>query len=809
MSGVNRPELLSPAGSMESLKAAVNGGCDAVYLGGKQFSARQYAGNFDLKELEDACDYCHLRGVKVYVTVNTVYKDEELAGFLTYIRSLYEMGVDALIMQDTGAERLVKAHFPDFPLHASTQMTCNSLADVKYWEGRGFDKIVLSRELSLEEIKHITENTEAEIETFVHGALCVCYSGQCIMSSMLGGRSGNRGRCAQTCRLPYTLYKGYDSMAEGYLLSPKDVMTVELLPQLIEAGIASLKIEGRMKSPEYVAGVTRIYRKYIDLYFENPKEYKVDPADIKALQQLFNRGGFTEGYYTSFAGREMMSIERPKSWGLKVGIVDKYLPKYKKVTIRTREPLVPGDGLEIWTQTEPHVGTNVSKHSKAGEVITITLEGDINKNDVVYRTFGKALQDELKKTYEKDTRKLPIYGMLRVKEGEPISLQLWDNGGNSVFVSGSIVEPAGSSPMLPMKLRENISKMGATPFVLADLQTDIDRYIYVNISEVNRVRRAACEALEAAILKKSKRKAKDDAVYAKPEKQPMQLRKKLTAVVTNMGQLDAVLQARGICRVYYEAAADLEKNLDKILAKCRKAGVTLYAALPRVAREWNAKAEQPMIDRLIASEIDGFLVRAAGQFAQVRKSGKKIVVDYNLNAMNRQTVEYWKEQGADNVCLSVEANLQEINRMGDKDCEMVVYGYLPLMKTQQCPIGNYVGGKDGHKFCTERSNEDLYFLRDRKGVRFPLMTDCERCVCTILNGKPLFTLKFYDEILESTTGLVRLDFTKEGPGRAERIAKAYGEMTADAERMSPATRNLLGEMSEKGSTKGHFFRGVE
>ena len=214
MSGVNRPELLSPAGSMESLKAAVNGGCDAVYLGGKQFSARQYAGNFDLKELEDACDYCHLRGVKVYVTVNTVYKDEELAGFLTYIRSLYEMGVDALIMQDTGAERLVKAHFPDFPLHASTQMTCNSLADVKYWESRGFDKIVLSRELSLEEIKHITENTEAEIETFVHGALCVCYSGQCIMSSMLGGRSGNRGRCAQTCRLPYTLYKGYDSMAE-------------------------------------------------------------------------------------------------------------------------------------------------------------------------------------------------------------------------------------------------------------------------------------------------------------------------------------------------------------------------------------------------------------------------------------------------------------------------------------------------------------------------------------------------------------------------------------------------------------------
>ena len=509
-----KPELLSPAGSMDSLRAAVNSGCDAVYLGGKQFSARAYAGNFDLQELEDACDYCHLRGVKVYVTVNTVYKEDELKGFLTYIKALYEMGVDALIMQDAGAAKLVKEHFPDFPLHASTQMTCNSLADVKYWESQGFDKIVLSRELSVEEIRHITENVDAEIETFVHGALCVCYSGQCIMSSILGGRSGNRGRCAQTCRLPYTLYRGTENMEEGYLLSPKDIMTVNILPELIEAGIASLKIEGRMKSPEYVAGVTGIYRKYIDLYFEDPENYEVDKEDIKALNQLFNRGGFTEGYYTSFAGRNMMSIERPKPWGLKVGIVDKYLPKHKKVTIRTREPLVPGDGLEVWTQEEPHVGTNVSKHSKAGEVITITMEGDINKNDVVYRTFGKALNDELKKSYERDTRKMPVSGMLRVKEGEPISLQLWDNGGNSVFVSGAVVEPAGSSPMLPMKLRELVNKMGATPFVLENLETDIDQYIFVSVSEVNRVRREACEQLEASILKKSKRRAKSVASYA-------------------------------------------------------------------------------------------------------------------------------------------------------------------------------------------------------------------------------------------------------------------------------------------------------
>lgn len=247
MSGRNRPELLAPAGSMEGLKAAVNNGCDAVYLGGKAYSARQFAENFGLEQMEEACDYCHLRGVRLYVTVNTLYKDAELEGFVNYIAALYEMGIDALIIQDIGAAKLVKEHFPDFPLHASTQMTISSLADVEYWKNQGFEKVVLSRELNLDEIKEITDHTDVEIETFIHGALCVSYSGQCVMSSILGGRSGNRGRCAQTCRLPYTLYQGADKKEEGYLLSPKDIQSVSILPQLIEAGIASLKIEGRMK----------------------------------------------------------------------------------------------------------------------------------------------------------------------------------------------------------------------------------------------------------------------------------------------------------------------------------------------------------------------------------------------------------------------------------------------------------------------------------------------------------------------------------------------------------------------------------
>ena len=414
-----KPELLSPCGNMEALRAAINNGADAVYLGGKDFSARKYAGNFSVEEIEEACDYCHLRGAKVYVTVNTLYKDQELTKFIKFVKELYMAGVDALIVQDLGAANLIKRSFPDLKLNASTQLTANTADDVNFLYKNGFDKVILSRELSIDEIRDIRKNTDAEIECFVHGALCVSFSGQCIMSSILGGRSGNRGCCAQTCRLPYELYRDYDKVDEGYLMSPKDIETLEILPQLIEAGINSFKIEGRMKNPEYVAGVTAIYRKYIDMYFDDPEGYSVDKNDLKILLQLFNRGGFTNGYFTTPAGSDMMSTERPKAWGLKTGIVDVYDGKYGRASIRTREPLVPGDGIEVWTKNEPHVGCGISKPSRAGEVISVMIKGDIEKNDVVYKTYDKALMDSMKKTYEKDTRKTDIYGKLTVKRGKP------------------------------------------------------------------------------------------------------------------------------------------------------------------------------------------------------------------------------------------------------------------------------------------------------------------------------------------------------------------------------------------------------
>ncbi len=805
----NMPELLSPVGSVESLYAAVNNGCDAVYLGGKSFSARKYAENFTIEDLEKACDYCHLRGVKIYVTVNTVYKEKELQEVLYYVGKLYAMGVDALIVQDLGAASLIRKHYPDFAMHASTQLTTNSLEDVNALYAQGFTKVVLSRELSLEEIKYIANHTEAEIETFVHGALCVCYSGQCIMSSMLGGRSGNRGRCAQTCRLQYSLYREFDKITEAHLLSPKDIQTITILPELIEAGISSFKIEGRMKNPEYVAGVTGIYRKYMNLYAEHPENYSVDQEDIKILMQLFNRGGFTEGYYKTFAGSDMMCIERPKTWGLKTGFVDSYLSKQGRVTIRTREPLVPGDGVEIWTQKEPHVGTNITRPSKAGEFISFLIDGDISKNDVVYKTHDKKLSDELKKTWEKDIRQKKIHAQVKAKIGEPLTMQLWDDTGNCVYVSGDVVESAQKQPLSLEKLEQQLKKTGGTPFAIETMELLADEGIYMGISSINALRRNATEALEQAIIKKSKRTLPTLTPILSPKALPAIKRKKITVLVSTKEQFDVASSMEQVYRIYYELSESLEKHLEKCIETCHDKGIQFYAALPRIDRKFTQNIYAQCLNKLKESPIDGFLVRTPGQFAEFIKTDKKIAVDYTLNILNHSAVDYWEQMGADSICISPELNLQEIVSIGDEQCEMLGYGYLPLMVTQQCPVGNYAGGKQAGQFCSEKGNEDLYFLKDRKGMKFPLMTNCRECNCTILNSKPLFLLKFYDEILDSPTGMVRLIFTKEGPKRTERILKAYCEMTKDSDIKSLPTKMLIEDMQEKGSTKGHYFRGVE
>jgi len=809
---MKKPELLAPAGSVESLYAAVNNGCDAVYIGGKQFSARQHSSNFSNDEIKQAIDYCHLRGVRLIVAINTLYKEKELEDFLKFVDKLYNMGVDAVILQDMGAIAVIKENLPDLKLHASTQMTAHSLDDVKYLEANGFERVVLSRELSIEEITNICKNTAIEIECFVHGALCVAYSGQCLLSSMLGGRSGNRGTCAQPCRLKYSLIKEneQEKVSNGYLLSPKDISTIKILPQLIEAGITSFKVEGRMKKPEYVAGVIAIYRKYIDLYFENPENYEVELKDIKTLEQLFNRGGFTDGYFNDYSGKDMMSSERPKNWGVYLGKVEA-ITSTGRCTIKTVEPLVPGDGIEVWTNSEPHPGSNISKPSQRGESIAVYIKDTaIKKGDLVYKTNDKLLMDGLAKSYEKHTRQMTICGQFNAKIGNEMVLKLSNDSGVVVEEKGTIVEQAQNQPMTEDKISQQLNKTGGTPFKFVDLKLDIDDNIYIPISVINEFRRKTMQKFEDKIIEHYNKLSKSKLLLTKTEDR-VTLRgdKKITVLVQNYDQLKAVFNSDSITRIYFELKEDIINNIDSIIGKCENEGIELFAALPRIQRDDTKARFQKYMAILKSKNTDGYLVRTWGQLFELEGTDKNICIDYTFNTFNSESLHYWEKMGADTVTLSPELNYGELNAIGSEKCETVAYGYLPLMVTHQCPIGNFASDKKSGKFCEKKNTTEKYFLKDRLGMKFPIVTDCDECISYILNSQPILLLASMDELIKLPTGALRLQFIEETPEQVSKIIHSYGEKVKDYNYEDDVINEIMTEFKEKGYTKGHYFRGVE
>jgi putative protease len=809
---IKKPELLAPAGSMESLYAAVNSGCDAVYLGGKQFSARQNADNFSNAEIKQAVDYCHVRGVKLLVTINTLYKEKELKDFLLFANELYTMGVDGVIIQDIGAVTVLKENLPNLKLHASTQMTAHSLEDVKYLEANGFERVVLSRELSIEEIANICKNTHVEIECFIHGALCVCYSGQCLLSSMLGGRSGNRGRCAQPCRLKYTLVKQQEQekISNGYLLSPKDISTIKILPQLIEAGITSFKIEGRMKKPEYVAGVVSIYRKYIDMYYENAENYKVEIRDIRILEQLFNRGGFTDGYFNEYSGSDMMSSQRPKNWGVYLGKVES-ITDTGRCTIKTVEPLVPGDGIEIWTSEEPHPGSNISKPSQRGESVAVYIkEGSIKKGDLVYKTNDKALMDSLAQTYQKHTRQMNIVGKFSAKIGKEMVLKLSNDEGIVVEMAGPVTQQAQNQPMTSEKISQQLNKTGNTPFKFIDLELDIDDNIYIPVSILNEFRRETMQNFESKLLEQYNRFSNLKLSQNK-NKDRVELRgdKKITVLVQNDQQLNEVLNSNSITRIYFELKENIINAIDSIIAKCQDEGIELFAALPRIQREATKRRYDNYINILKAKPIDGYLVRTWGQLHDLEGTDKTIAIDYTFNTFNSESINYWNKLGADTITLSPELNYDEINAIGSEDCETIGYGYLPLMVTHQCPVGNFAADKVSGKFCKMKNANDQYFLKDRLGMQFPILTDCDECISYVLNSQPILLLASMDELIKLPTGALRLQFTEETPEQVSKIVHGYEQKVKNYKYEDDIINNIMQEYKEKGYTKGHYFRGVE
>ena len=434
-----KSELLAPAGSYQGLQAVIRAGADAVYIGGSLFGARAYADNPDKEEMKEAIDFTHIHGKKIYLTVNTLLKNQELYGQLyDFLAPYYEQGADGVIVQDFGVLDFLKKEFPELPVHASTQMTVTGPKGAALLRKAGVSRIVPARELSLEEIRRIHKETGMEIECFVHGALCYCYSGMCLFSSMLGGRSGNRGRCAQPCRLPYQVFDGRKTLNDHnsrYLLSPKDMCTIEILPEILQAGVYSLKIEGRMKRPEYAAGVTSVYRKYLDLYEKDPDHYQVSEEDRQILLDLYQRDGFNQGYYHSHNGRSMMAVVNYKEQDRK------------------------------------------KKFSE-------------NRNEKLFAELKKKYLDT--KTQEK------IYGNLILYAGSPAILDL-DFQDVHVQVQGSLVEEALKQPLSIDRVRRQMEKTGETPFAFENLEILTDEKGFLPMQSLNALRREGLEELEKHI----------------------------------------------------------------------------------------------------------------------------------------------------------------------------------------------------------------------------------------------------------------------------------------------------------------------
>jgi U32 family peptidase len=837
-------EILAPAGSYEGMKAAMNAGCDAVYIGGSSFGARAYANNLEEEILLRAIDEAHIRDKRLYLTVNTLLKEKELTEKLyAFLEKFYLQGLDAVIVQDVGVMHFIHKHFPRLPIHASTQMTLTMAQGANLLKNSGVTRIVTSRELSLKEIKTIRENSQLEIETFVHGALCYCYSGQCLMSSMIGGRSGNRGRCAQPCRMPYQFHSGGKKLSteqEKYLLSPKDINTLSIIPDLVEAGIDSFKIEGRMKRPEYAAAVSSLYRKYVDLYFTLGKEKynkilsnREFEEDIIKLQDIYNRGGFSEGYGKTYNGKKMMSLYRPNHSGVYVGkVTDR---KGSQVSIKLEENVNAQDILEIRMQEEEGYEFTVKDGHRAGEVLFTNVgrrpepaerqdksggidnrrfqEPMIRVGASVFRTKNNALLESLSNEYTQKDRRLGIRGLLKAKLGERLSLTVTYHD-IEACASQDLVQEAMKQPMTKEKLTAPIEKTGDTLFFFEELSVEADDNIFVPVAWLNEVRRNAIEALQMKIAEKYRRsndqmegdKGKTD-FYPDVFEKDMEVsneqgkdKKGIVVSVQTVEQLECSLQFPEITSIYADFERVDKNDIPDMVRKVKKAGKNIYLALPHICRLAEYDRLKKELNEIIENEaITGFLVKNLEEIALLEslealgKPKKEIILNYNMYVYNMEAKNFWKDKGISHFTAPVELNYQELKQLGIEDCDMIIYGYLPLMVSAQC-LFESTGG------CIRCKENNSGYLTDRLGKKFFVQTNCRGCYNIIYNGQPLALHKQEEEIKGLNPYRLRMDFSTETTEQMEQVIGAFIDTY------------LYGRKNESGLceyTTGHFKRGVE
>ena len=812
-------EILAPAGSVERMRAAFAGGADACYIGGKSFGARAFADNPEEKELVEAIHYAHLHDKKLYMTINTLIKENEMKGLYNYVLPYYKAGIDAILVQDFGVLKFLRESFPDLALHASTQMSVCDTGATRLLKQYGVERLVLSRELSLKEVEAFRDD-DIEIECFVHGALCVCYSGQCLMSVMNGGRSGNRGSCAGPCRMSYNLYEGENSSGispgksletKPYLLSPKDICALDLIPDMVEAGIDSFKIEGRMKRPEYAALTAYLYRKWTDVYlndgreeFDSAQAVRERNSDVEKLSDIYNRGSFTKGYLVNHNGLEMMANTRPNHNGVLVGRVTNVIASGRKnvMLISAEKDLNAHDVVEIRSDnrpTEPVYEFTLKDGKKKGESFeaNFTKGLPVKAGLNVYRTKNEELLNSINENIILKPIKKSIKASFYAEPDNELLLTLYTED-VSVSVSGTICLKAENRPVDEERVCTGLIKLGDTEFTLKreDIDVNLVGDVFFPMSALNELRREACEALYEAIVNR----------YFKDRMQPVsesgtvilkqEFNPDYEVIVSNLLQLKTVLKVMApykdrteiIINTELFGLADIKKGLDE----AENEGRMLYLRLPEIFRRNNKEKYQRFFAKGntgfdLLFRIKGFLVRNLEEISFVKELEKlssvsfDMIGDTNLYAFNSKAVEALSDFGINHYTASLEQSIREAEAVRNNitvssKLSLVVYGREELMVMTQCQWKNKGACVKELKKGDKRLPDILYIENkksksDGKSGKFPIIKDCESCTNYVYQDVPLNLFEKMDEIRELSPDYLRLDFSFETDSEVREVMK--------------------------------------
>lgn len=805
-------ELLAPAGSLDHVLSAIDAGADAVYLGGKSFNARKFAHNLSDEELAQAVRIAHVFGMKVYVTVNIVMADTELKDLTGYLKYLDSIRVDGIIVQDLAVAAIARRVVPDLPLHGSTQMTVADLDGVRFLERLGFTQAVLAREVSLREIQDICSHTSMAIEVFVHGASCMSYSGQCLMSSFIGGRSGNRGACAQPCRLPYNLLKdGRPLLKEdACILSLKDLNGLSYIDDLMDAGVASFKIEGRMKGLGYVRSVVQAYRRVMDSHCRSAQERKDAMADaVQLTAESFNRT-YQHDFLAGTTGRHTITVQSGGNQGRRVGkavacrdnVVDAMLDE--ALADGDMIKIVAPDGRECIDEVRSAVGTFSNKKQFALEM---------RRRDLITGTIYRLARREDRQHHADHLqRRIPLYFYIDIDEQGMLRLTAWDESGHSVaVVSDYAAQKANNRPATAAWAAKQLDRFGDMPFALADV-TMWDETYMIPASVLNKLRRQCAQDLMETILAEYVRPAagkaaEDDSVLPSMDgsvPDDMIIAVRCDSIESVQAAVDG-----GAGRVIfggesYDHHAFSPDQWQEALRIAHEGGASLWAATPRIVSQRHREQVRRELAQALQCGADGVYAGAMSIFSMLRdmQASVPVYADWSLNIFNCVSAGEYMRLGCSGITLSAEATLKQIRKIAKAICcpvEVLVQGRLEMMITESCAIASFAGTgvKQG---CPAYCQKGSYALQDRRNEQFPVMMD-QYCRNHILNGKELNMIPYFHELKRSGISVLRIEGRGRDPEWIRRVTKQYAELCNGSETM------VFGK-EDRSATRGHFFRGI-